>query len=69
MGWSSGSGIFNKIIDGVKDVVPDEAARLRIYRPIVDAMCDADWDTLDECLDRDPAFDALYREIYPDDYD
>lgn len=67
MGWASGSDLFDKIIEVMKEAVPDVEARVAAYRKLVDAFRDADWDTLDECLDKDEAYDRVFREIYPDE--
>lgn len=68
MGWSSGSRIFNGIIDAVKLEVADKEARKRIYEPIIEAFVDQDWDTLDECIGRDEAYDEIYAAMYPEEY-
>ncbi|RUM99000.1 hypothetical protein EET67_04995 [Pseudaminobacter arsenicus] len=68
MGWSSGSSTFSRIIEAVKPVVANKEDRKRIYRPIIEAFEDQDWDTQDECVGEDEAYDELYAELYPDDY-
>lgn len=67
MGWASGSRLFNKVIAAVQPVVPDFEARKSLYASLVEAFRDHDWDTLDECVGKDPAYDAVYAEKYPDD--
>lgn len=67
MGWASGSRVFRSVIESVTAHVPDVSARKEIYRPIIDAFRDMDWDTLDECLGIDPAYDEIYNDIYGDD--
>ena len=69
MGWSSGSSTFSGIIAAVLPVVADKEDRKRIYRPIIQAFEDQDWDTQDECVGEDEAYDELYAELYPNDYD
>lgn len=66
MGWASGSRIMNEIIGAVQPHVADQAAREAIYRPIIDALEDSDWDTQDESMGLDPAFDAVLRGMHPD---
>lgn len=61
MGWSSGSELFNRIIDAIKPRLGDEE-RKAFYLEIIPVFEDQDWDTQDECLDRDPMFAAAYRE-------
>ena len=69
MGWASGSTLFSQIIEGVKPVVSDKEMRKAIYRPIIEAFEDADWDTLDECEGEDEAYDEVVREMHPEWYD
>lgn len=65
MGWSSATGIMDEIIKAVKKNVPDVNTRKKIYKPIVLALESEDWDTQDECLDQDLAFDEVMRELHP----
>lgn len=60
MGWAGGSRIMTAVINATKDNVDDVETRGRIYAPIHAAMEEADWDTQDECLDIDEAFDLIY---------
>lgn len=32
---------------------------------VIAAFVDSDWDTQDECLGRDEAYDAAMRELHP----
>lgn len=70
MGFSRGSDIFSGVIAAVKPVVKNIDDRKAIYRQIIDVLNDADWDTQDECLGRDEAYDELYyQELgYEDDW-
>lgn len=65
MGWSSGTGVMDAIIKAVQPNVPDEAVRQAIYKPIIEALNDQDWDTPDECMDQDPAYDAALIDFDP----
>lgn len=67
MGWASGSNVMTRIIKVVKKEVPSKAKRKVLYMDIVDALRDQDWDTLDECLGEDQAYDDIYNELFPDD--
>ena len=67
MGWASGSTTFSQIIAAVKPEVANKDARKRIYLPIIEAFEDQDWDTMDECVGEDEAYDEIYAEKYPDD--
>jgi len=65
MGWGSASGIMNTVIDVVKLHVKDREARQSIYEPIIDILEEGDWDTQDESLGLDEAFDDLMKERHP----
>lgn len=69
MGWASGSRVFRQIMDGIIPEVADKEARKRVYRPIIEAFEDSDWDTQEECMGLDEAYDELLREMYPGWYD
>lgn len=69
MGWAGGSEVFSGIIAAVKREVAEKEVRKRIYQPIIEAFEDSDWDTQDECLGEDDAYDELYNEKYPPDED
>lgn len=69
MGWSSGSTTFSQVIAAVQPEVDDKEVRKRIYRPLIAAFEDQDWDTPDECVGEDDAYDELYAELYPDEED
>ncbi|XKM40365.1 hypothetical protein A4U53_031030 [Rhizobium ruizarguesonis] len=60
---------MSKVIAGVKPVVADKDSRKAIYRPIIGALEDSDWDTQDECVGEDEAYDEIYFETYPNDSD
>lgn len=66
MGWASGSGVMNEIIDTMQDEIDDVDQRRRVYKGIIEAMEGNDWDTQDECIGQDPAFDAALQELHPD---
>lgn len=66
MGWSSGSEIMNAVIKAVKPIVEDKEARKKVYAPIIDVLQESDWDTEDESIGYDDAFDELMMERYPD---
>lgn len=59
MGWASGSELARPIIQAVKDNVTDNEARRRIYVALLNAFRDADWDTIDEAMGIDHAFDEV----------
>jgi hypothetical protein len=65
MGWAVGSILMNAIIGTVRINVPNPVARRRIYRDIVKAFDEHDWDTHAECLGADPTFDDVLEELHP----
>lgn len=62
MGWASGSGVAYPIIKAIKKNVPDQKARRKIYKALIDAFEDADCDTLYECCGVDPIYDEFFGE-------
>lgn len=66
MGWASGTDIAEAVIKAVLEHVPEAETRKKIYRPIVEAMEEADWDTHNEVYTLDEVFDDLLREMHPD---
>lgn len=56
---------MSEIITAVQAVVPNEDDREAIYRPIYREFRDNDWDTVDECLGVDTAFDRVVRAEDP----
>ena len=66
MGWGSGSRLATRLIEAAKDTISDNIERECFYDLMIDAFEDADCDTLDECLEVDPVFDALWKTKYPD---
>lgn len=62
MGWSGGSSIAEPVIKKIREQVPEGRIRRRIYRVLLDALTDADWDNVDEVLGLDPEFDIVAAE-------
>lgn len=65
MGWSSASRIMSDIITAIKPHVAEKEARKSIYAPIIDSLEEGDWDTQDECLGEDDAYDEVLKDKYP----
>ncbi len=57
------------MIKAIKPNVQDKTVRKEIYRPIIIALENADWDTQDECLDEDEAYDELIKDMHPGWFD
>jgi len=66
MGWSKGTDIVTGLIEVLVVEVPNEEARVRIYKKVIDVCEDADWDTQGECRGLDPAYDRALHELHPD---
>lgn len=62
MGWSSGSEIMNAVIEAVRDEVKNKERRKAIYKPVIEILENGDWDTQDESIGLDQAFDELLLE-------
>lgn len=65
MGWSSGSEVFGGIIKAMQASVPDATLRQDIYEKLIPILQDQDWDTEEDCLGADPAYDAALRKLHP----
>lgn len=65
MGWGSGATLMSEIIGAIQPQVVDVEARKAIYRILVNAFEDMDWDTQMDCMDEDPAFDTVIEELHP----
>ncbi len=69
MGWASASGIMSDIISAVKPHVADKEVRKQIYRPVIESLEAGDWDTQDECMGEDEAYDETIKEMHPTWFD
>lgn len=69
MGWASGSSVAGPIIETVSKEIKDAETRKKVYRPLYEALTGADWDTVDECLGIDTAFDEVVKEYEPEWFD
>jgi hypothetical protein len=69
MGWASGSRLFGQVITAISSEISDDETRRAIYAKIIPAFEDADWDTQDECLGKDTAYDAAINELHPGWFD
>lgn len=66
MGWASGSGLFDQIISALNDTNLNHKERKEVYKAIIPAFEDFDWDTQDECMGADEAFDEAIYELHPE---
>ena len=67
MGWASGSALMRDVIDGVMETKAKPKVREKLYYKLIQAFEDHDCDTLDECLEIDPAFDKAWQQLW-DEY-
>jgi hypothetical protein len=65
MGWASGSELYDKVIDAARDAIPDPFVRTNFHKKMIEAFEDADWDTQNECVGQDVAFDAALYDLHP----
>jgi len=66
MGWGSASSIVSGIISAAQKAIPDEKKRKSFYESIIPIFENEDWDTEDECLGEDTAFDKALKKLHPD---
>lgn len=66
MGWASGSDLFGDVIAVLKKHVKDDKQRAKMYKPLIVAFQDHDWDTEMECVDADPVFAKVLKKMHPD---
>ena len=69
MGWANGSELFGSVIKALKKEIPDEKTRVRVYKKLILAFEDSDWDTQDECRGDDPAYDKALKALHPNWYE
>jgi hypothetical protein len=65
MGWSSGGNIMEGIIHCLSKEIKDSKQRARIYKSIIKILENSDWDTQEESLNIDDAYDQALREVHP----
>lgn len=62
MGWAGGSTIATSMIEACVAEIPRRETRKNLYRAIYDALLSEDWDTVDEAMGIDDAFDEVVAE-------
>ena len=65
MGWASGSDVMSAVIYGLNKKIDDEEIRKIVYRILIDALEDQDWDTQEDNFGEDVAYDEALREAHP----
>lgn len=66
MGWGSGSSLMDKIQLGMKNAEVSDDIREIMYKILIPAMEDQDWDTQADCIGYDPVFDQVLKELHPE---
>lgn len=66
MGWASGSGLMSEVIASIQENVDDHSVRVAIYTDLINAFEAEDWDTQDECMGEDDAFDEAMNDLHPE---
>ena len=66
MGWASGSGLMSEVIASIQENVEDHSIRVVIYTDLINAFEAEDWDTQDECMGEDDAFDEAMGDLHPE---
>ena len=75
MGWASGVELLSEIIDAAKHYFSKpldskkavDRARQNFYVEAIEAFEGLDCDVVHECRGSDPAFDAAYEKLNPED--
>jgi hypothetical protein len=65
-GWCSGSDIAIGMILVLKREIKDKAVRKIIYRKLIDALENNDWDCQNEAEGEDPVFNEALHEMHPE---
>jgi hypothetical protein len=65
MGWSSGTEIMNALIMSVQGRMTHDD-KVAFFQEAINIFEDNDWDSLEECLGEDDAFDEAVRNIRPE---
>lgn len=65
MGWASGTYVARDIIEGLQNEVYDYDVRIQIYIEVIKALESNDWDTQDEAMGLDEAFDEAMKKLHP----
>ena len=66
MSWATGTGLFSEVIVSLVKNVPEDETRAEIYKDLIGAFTDYDWDAQDECLGEDNVYDEVYKDLYGD---
>ncbi len=59
MGWSSGTDIVREVAEAINEHVSDVKTKRKLYKALVSACEDQDWDGQDEVAGIDPILDRV----------
>lgn len=66
MSWHSGSDIMEAIVKSALKNIPDENVRRELYRDVMPALENQDWNDHPDLFGMDPIFDKVVRERHGD---
>jgi hypothetical protein len=66
MGWGSGSSLAFDVIKGLSECHATVEQRKMFYGVLIPAMENQDWDTHQDSMGIDPAFDEVVWDLHPD---
>jgi hypothetical protein len=69
MGWGGGTHIADVMIHSIEGNIPHQHTRVKIYKDLIVALENQDWDNLGECIGISDAFDEALREHDPGWFD
>ena len=65
MGWGGGTHIADAMVHSIEDKVPLKHIRVAIYKDLIAALENLDWDRQTECIGISDSFDEALKESYP----
>jgi hypothetical protein len=68
MGWGGGTRIAADIIYSIEEHVGRHQDRIAVYKDVIRALENEDWDNLDESEGLSSAFDTALAELYPEEF-
>jgi hypothetical protein len=69
MGWGGGTEIAEDMIRSIEEKVPLKHTRVAIYKDLIVALENKDWDNLGESIGISDAFDEALKEHAPGWFD
>lgn len=66
MGWGSGSRLMDDVMVGLNQKGVADSVRETVYRVLIPAMQDRDWDTEMDCMGKDDVYDDTLKDLHPE---